>query len=184
MIPIFVNVKRRDRTKTEEKEEEHQEGEGRRRWTRTEEYGERGRNEKMGGQDWREKGKTETWFCEEGTTINWENIKNFIYFSFIFISWRLITLQYCSDFCCTLTWISHGFTCVLKNLKNKTLMSIFKNSENILHPHLFMWRVYRTQFLVLGFPLSVVLTICKECYFVTFFLLAAFQRLKVNSPIF
>ena len=29
---------------------------------------------------------------------------------FIFISWRLITLQYCSGFCHTLTWISHGFT--------------------------------------------------------------------------
>ena len=39
--------------------------------------------------------------------------KNFIiFFSFIFISWRLITLQYCSDFCHTLTWSSHGFTCV------------------------------------------------------------------------
>ena len=35
-----------------------------------------------------------------------------IIFSFIFISWRLITLQYCSGFCHTLTWISHGFTCV------------------------------------------------------------------------
>ena len=34
------------------------------------------------------------------------------FFSFIFISWRLITLQYCSGFCHTLTWISHGFTCV------------------------------------------------------------------------
>ena len=34
------------------------------------------------------------------------------FFPFIFISWRLITLQYCSDFCHTLTWISHGFTCV------------------------------------------------------------------------
>ena len=34
------------------------------------------------------------------------------YFSFIFISWRLITLQYCSDFFHTLTWISHGFTCI------------------------------------------------------------------------
>ena len=32
--------------------------------------------------------------------------------SFIFISWRLITLQYCSGFCHTLIWISHGFTCV------------------------------------------------------------------------
>ena len=37
----------------------------------------------------------------------------FIYlFPFIFISWRLITLQYCGGFCHTLTWISHGFTCV------------------------------------------------------------------------
>ena len=35
-----------------------------------------------------------------------------IIFSFIFISWRLITLQYFSGFCHTLTWISHGFTCV------------------------------------------------------------------------
>ena len=34
------------------------------------------------------------------------------FFSFIFISWRLITLQYCSGFCHTLTWISHGITCV------------------------------------------------------------------------
>ena len=29
-----------------------------------------------------------------------------------FISWRLITLHYCSGFCHTLTWISHGFPCV------------------------------------------------------------------------
>ena len=34
------------------------------------------------------------------------------FFSFIFISFRLITLQYCSGFRHTLTWISHGFTCV------------------------------------------------------------------------
>ena len=36
----------------------------------------------------------------------------FFFFSFIFISWKLITLQYCSGFCHTLTWISHGFKCV------------------------------------------------------------------------
>ena len=36
----------------------------------------------------------------------------FNFFPFIFISWRLITLQYCSGFCHTLTWINHGFTCV------------------------------------------------------------------------
>ena len=29
------------------------------------------------------------------------------FFSFIFISWRLITLQYCIGFCHILTWISH-----------------------------------------------------------------------------
>ena len=33
--------------------------------------------------------------------------KNFIYFN-----WRLIILQYCSGFYHTLTWISHGCTCV------------------------------------------------------------------------
>ena len=36
----------------------------------------------------------------------------FLFFPFIFISWRLSTLQYCSGFCHTLTWISHGFTYV------------------------------------------------------------------------
>ena len=37
---------------------------------------------------------------------------HFFFFPFIFISWRLITLQYCSGFCHTLTWVSHGFTCI------------------------------------------------------------------------
>ena len=36
----------------------------------------------------------------------------YLFFSFIFMSWRLITFQYCSGFCHTLTWISHGFTCI------------------------------------------------------------------------
>ena len=35
-----------------------------------------------------------------------------LFFSFIFINRGLIILQYCSGFCHTLTWISHGFTCV------------------------------------------------------------------------
>ena len=34
------------------------------------------------------------------------------FFQFIYFSWRLITLKYCSGFCHTLTWISHGCTCV------------------------------------------------------------------------
>ena len=29
---------------------------------------------------------------------------------FIYFNWRLVTLQYCSGFCHTLTWISHGCT--------------------------------------------------------------------------
>ena len=33
-------------------------------------------------------------------------------FSFIYIHWRLITLQYCSGFWHTLIWISHGSACV------------------------------------------------------------------------
>ena len=37
-------------------------------------------------------------------------IMNFILF--YLYCWRLITLQYCSGFCHTLTWISHGFTCI------------------------------------------------------------------------
>ena len=35
-----------------------------------------------------------------------------LFFKFIYFNWRLITLQYCSGFCHTLTWISHGCTCV------------------------------------------------------------------------
>ena len=38
---------------------------------------------------------------------------NFIFFIFyFFISCRLITLQYCSGFCHTLTRIIYGFTCI------------------------------------------------------------------------
>ena len=61
----------------------------------------------------------------QGTICKWTNpmlwatalekvldIYVFIYFLFIFISWRLITLQYCSGFCHTLPWISHGFTSI------------------------------------------------------------------------
>ena len=33
-------------------------------------------------------------------------------FFFLNFNWRLITLQYCSGFCHTLTWISHGCACI------------------------------------------------------------------------
>ena len=35
-----------------------------------------------------------------------------LFFKFTYFNWRLITLQYCSGFCHTLTWISHRCTCV------------------------------------------------------------------------
>ena len=54
-----------------------------------------------------------TWLNSNQWNINRICVFNFwkmffFFFSFIFISWRLITLQYCSSFCHTLTWISHG----------------------------------------------------------------------------
>ena len=51
--------------------------------------------------------------CSEMLSQSWL-VKGFpfFFFPFIFISWRLITLQYCSCFGHTLTWISHRFTCV------------------------------------------------------------------------
>ena len=36
----------------------------------------------------------------------------FLFYLFIYFNWRLITLQYGSGFCYTLTWISHGCTYV------------------------------------------------------------------------
>ena len=50
----------------------------------------------------------------------WSSLSPFLFFlinlffsnSFIYFNWRLITLQYCSGFCHTSTWISHGCTCV------------------------------------------------------------------------
>ena len=60
----------------------------------------------------------ESWTLKKAECQKTDAFFSFIYFSFlfffsvIFISWRLITLQYCSGFCHTLTWISHGVTCI------------------------------------------------------------------------
>ena len=47
-----------------------------------------------------------------GSFVRIRSAVNFFFFSFIFISWRLITSQHCSGFGHTLTWISHGVTCI------------------------------------------------------------------------
>ena len=55
--------------------------------------------------------KAEHWRIDTFKLLCWRRL--FFFFTyFIFTSWRLITLQYCSGFCHTLTWISHGFTCI------------------------------------------------------------------------
>ena len=41
-----------------------------------------------------------------------QNSKSFLFFTFIYFNLRLITLQYCSDFCHALAWVSHEYTCV------------------------------------------------------------------------
>ena len=46
------------------------------------------------------------WFSYEIT------LAEILFIFLIYFNWRLITLQYCSEFCHTLTWISHGCTCV------------------------------------------------------------------------
>ena len=47
-----------------------------------------------------------TRYILEYTTVTWQwyQFDTLFFFSFIFISWRLITLQYCSGFCLTLNW--------------------------------------------------------------------------------
>ena len=42
----------------------------------------------------------------------WMNYYLLFLFFKIYFNWRLITLEYCSGFCHTFTWISHGCTCV------------------------------------------------------------------------
>ena len=49
--------------------------------------------------------KTQNLYFQE--TINLIQTSIFLFFLNLF-NWRLITLQYCSGFCHTLTWISHG----------------------------------------------------------------------------
>ena len=53
-------------------------------------------------------------YCLCSPEILWDLLKFVLIYLFIYflISWRLITLQYCSGFCHTLTRRSHGFTCI------------------------------------------------------------------------
>ena len=57
------------------------------------------------------------------------------FFSFIVISWRLITLQYYSGFCHTLTWISHGFTCVPIPIPPPKGMVLYLPLKSQFHKH-------------------------------------------------
>ena len=60
-----------------------------------------------------------------------------IFFPFIFISWRLITLQYCSGFCHALTWVSHGWIRKLWYIYTMEYYSAIK--ENSFESVLMRW---------------------------------------------
>ena len=65
------------------------------------------------------------------------------FFSFIFISWRLITLQYCSGFCQTLRDMTCGkyLPMLLQNFKRfvgKKNLQLFKKIT-IIFPFFFFW---------------------------------------------
>ena len=72
---------------------------------------------------------------------------------FLFFNWRLITLQYCSGFCHTLTWISHGCTCVSHPEPPShlppypyTLAKLYsiveKAQSKISYSPLFLWKLF------------------------------------------
>ena len=54
-------------------------------------------------------------FPTQGLNLGLSHHRQILFFFFnlfIYFSWRLIILQYCDGFCHTLTWVSHGCTCV------------------------------------------------------------------------
>ena len=66
---------------------------------------------------WQLKCNTSLWFLlaswesnELDDTEDLNTNKTLAFFKLIYFNWRLITLQYCSGFCHTLTWISHRYT--------------------------------------------------------------------------
>ena len=59
------------------------------------------------------------------------------FFSFIFINWRLFTLQYCSGFCHALTWVSHGWIRKLWYIYTMEYYSAIK--ENSFESVLMRW---------------------------------------------
>ena len=70
---------------------------------------------------WWLSGKESAWLCRRRGydpwvgkipwRRKWQPTPVFFFF-FLYFNWRTITLQYCGGFCHTLTWISHGCTCV------------------------------------------------------------------------
>ena len=74
------------------------------------------------------------WF---GTSVQhkqvWRSQGPFFLKKLIYFNWRLITLQYCSGFCFTLTWISYGCTCVLHHQPPSLLPSHMVPSWSLCH---------------------------------------------------
>ena len=62
--------------------------------------------------------------CKASDTSCWA-----LYFPFIFISWRLITLQYCSGFCHTLTWLCSFLKAPIRKLPQMNIFCGFKTKR-------------------------------------------------------
>ena len=75
------------------------------------------------------------------TTV-WKH--QFFFFLIISFNWRLITLQYYSGFCHTLTWISHGCTCVPHPEPPPTSVSIASLRVIPVHQPWAPWPMHQT----------------------------------------
>ena len=99
---------------------------------------------------------------------------------FIYFSWRIITLQYCCDFCHTSAWIGHRHTCVLSPFPPHpippgchrapalgSLHHISKShSLSILHMVMYMFQCYSlksSHLLLLLCPKVCSLCLCLLC---------------------
>ena len=84
------------------------------------------------------------WKFKENYHFPFKKMGEMSFFLFVclflfFFSWRLITLQYCSGFCHTLTWISLGYTCISPSQSPLTSLST---------PSLWVFPVYQVRALV------------------------------------
>ena len=108
----------------------------------------------------------------------------FLIYLFIVISWKLITLQYCSGLCHTLTWISLGYTCIPHPYPPSHL------GTNFLCELLEGVYAYLSTCSVFFFKNIVAFCTTKICIFISFyfledhFILECIELLKIFIPLY